>query len=299
MMNSAIVKQEITNPAENEMQVLQIIQAALEGIDMDALTSMTPGLEQSSRQDAINSLLATKKVAISQAPGGVLRLKVNTSEQIAGTEEEQVIYGLIEESKTRGIWIKELRDGSGLNQLQLKKTLKSLETKKLVKTIKAVGTTRKCYILFNMEPDMSLTGGTFYSDQQLDSELINTLISVCGSYASSRRKHAIDENPNNIQMQREASYIRPQEIAQFITEKRVLNVPLSLEDLERILEVAVLDGTIERRADGKIRACPPRSCISPLVSVPCSVCPVVEDCRPGYVISPQSCQYMKNWLAEL
>lgn len=229
----------------------------------------------------------------------MLRLKVNTSEQIAGTEEEQVIYSLIEESKTRGIWIKELREGSGLNQLQLRKTLKSLETKKLIKTIKAVGTTRKCYILFSIEPDMSLTGGTFYSDQQLDSELINTLISVCGSYAASRRKHAIDENPNNIQMQREASYIRPQEIAQFITEKRVLNVPLSLEDLERILEVAVLDGTIERRADGKIRACPPRSSISPLVSVPCAICPVVEDCRPGYVISPQSCDYMKNWLADL
>ncbi|EFO84683.1 hypothetical protein CRE_03668 [Caenorhabditis remanei] len=293
------VKEELISEVESEAQVMQIVQAALEGIDMDALTSMTPGLPQVARQNAINSLLGSKKLVIQQAPGGLLRLKVNTSQQIAGTEEEQVIYGLIEESKTRGIWIKELRDGSGLNQLQLRKTLKSLETKKLIKTIKAVGTTKKCYIVFDLEPDMSLTGGTFYSDQQLDSELINTLISVCGSYASSRRKHAIESNPNNIQMQRESSYIRPQEIAQFITEKRVLNVPLSLEDLERILEVAVLDGTIERRADGKIRACAPRSSISPLVSVPCAVCPVVEDCRPGYVISPQSCDYMKNWLAEL
>ncbi|CAI2322270.1 unnamed protein product [Caenorhabditis sp. 36 PRJEB53466] len=298
-MASVSIKQEIISQGESEMQVMQIVQAALEGIDMDALSSMTPGLTPVARQDAINSLLGSKKLAIEQAPGGVLRLKVNNSQQIVGSEEEQMIYGLIEESKTRGIWIKELRDGSGLNQLQLRKTLKSLETKKLIKTIKPVGTTKKCYILFDLEPAMELTGGTFYSDQQLDSELINTLITVCGTFASSRRKIAIDENPNSIQMQREASYIRPQEIAQFIIEKRVLNVPLSLEDLERILEVAVLDGTIERRADGKIRACPPRSSISPLVSVPCAVCPVVEDCRPGYVISPQSCDYMKNWLAEL
>ncbi|CAI5439295.1 unnamed protein product [Caenorhabditis angaria] len=90
--------------------------------------------------------------------------------------------------------------------------------------------------------------------------------------------------------------IRPQEIADFISEKRVLNVPLSVEDLEKILDVAVLDGTIERRADGKIRACPPRVSASPLVSVPCAVCPVVEDCRPGYSISPETCQYMKQWL---
>ncbi|CAP38924.1 Protein CBG22296 [Caenorhabditis briggsae] len=293
------IKEELICEQEAESQVLQIAEAAIDGIDMDGLKSMTPGLTEDARLKAVNALLNSKKVILEQMPGGVLRVKVNSSQQIAGTEEEQAIYTLIEESKNRGIWIKELREGTGLNQLQLRKTLKSLETKKLIKTIKAVGSTKKCYILFDLEPDMALTGGTFYSDQQLDSELINTLISVSGSYAASRRKLALEEYPNNIQMQRETSYIRPQEIAQFITEKRLLNVPLTIEDLERILEVAVLDGTIERRADGKIRACAPRSSISPLVSVPCAVCPVVEDCRPGYVISPQSCDYMKNWLAEL
>ncbi|CAO4360434.1 unnamed protein product [Caenorhabditis nigoni] len=40
---------------------------------------------------------------------------------------------------------------------------------------------------------MALTGGTLYSDEQLDSELINTLISVSGSYAASRRKLALEE----------------------------------------------------------------------------------------------------------
>ncbi|CAB3407409.1 unnamed protein product [Caenorhabditis bovis] len=287
---SAVVKQEVITGGDAEQTVLQVVEAAADGIDMDALTLLTSSLTQLERQNAINSLLGSKKLAISQAPGGVLRLKVNTNTQIAGTAEEQAIYSLIEESKTRGIWIRELRDGSGLNQLQLRKTLKTLETKKLIKTIKAVGTTKKCYMLFDLEPDMSLTGGTFYSDQQLDSELINTLISVCGSYANSRRKIAIESNPNDIQMQRESSYIRPQEIADFITEKRVLNVPLSVDDLQRILDVAVLDGTIERRSDGRIRACPPRNKTSPLVSVPCSVCPVVEDCRPGFSISPETCE---------
>ncbi|PIC55430.1 hypothetical protein B9Z55_000709 [Caenorhabditis nigoni] len=59
---------------------------------------------------------------------------------------------------------------------------------------------------------MALTGGTLYSDEQLDSKLINTLISVSGSYAASRRKLALEEFPNNIQMQRECSCIRTQEI---------------------------------------------------------------------------------------
>lgn len=84
----------------------------------------------------MNSLLASKRIIISQGPGG-LRLKLNDATQIAGSEEEQAvceegyynckrllpfqIYTLIEESKTKGIWIRELRDGSGLSQLQLRK----------------------------------------------------------------------------------------------------------------------------------------------------------------------------------
>lgn len=42
------------------------------------------------------------------------------------------------------------------NKLQV---LKNLESKKLIKTVKAVGTTKKCYMLYNLEPDTSLTGG--------------------------------------------------------------------------------------------------------------------------------------------
>ncbi|PIC55527.1 hypothetical protein B9Z55_000764 [Caenorhabditis nigoni] len=205
------IKEELICEQEAESQVLQIAEAAVEGIDMDGLTSMTPGLTQDARLKAVNALLNAKKVILEQTPEGVVRVKVNSSQQIAGTEEEQAIYTLIEESKNRGIWIKELRERTGRNQLQLRKALKSLETKKLVKTIKAVGSTKKCYILFDLEADKALTGGTFYSDQQLDSELINILISVSGSYAASRRKLVLEEFPNNIQMQRESSYIRPQE----------------------------------------------------------------------------------------
>ncbi|VDM77572.1 unnamed protein product [Strongylus vulgaris] len=247
-------------------------------------------------QNAINNLLVNKRLVISKTSGGALKLKVNTNTQLTGaTDEEQAIYTLIEDSKRKGIWIRELRDGSGLSQIQLRKVLKSLEQKKLIKNVKAVGTTKKCYMLYGLEPDTSLTGGTFYSDQQLDSELIHTLVNVCIGY-----------------VQKELSAVRPQEvflywvelqrltvilqIADFVLEKRVLNVTVTLEDIERILDVAVLDGAIERRPDGKVRSAWSTSRPSPLVTVPCSTCPVVDDCTSGHVISPQNCRYMSEWL---
>lgn len=299
MHPSIQIKTEVVDHVDGPVaMVLSIIEASgNDGIYMDALTLLTSTMSVVDREKAINTLLKAKKLSISQEPGG-LRVKVDTSTQISGSAEEQAIYALIEESSTKGIWIKELRDGTGLAQLQLRKVLKTLETKKMIKTIKGVGTSKKCYMLYNLEPDLSLTGGTFYSEQQLDSELINTLLSVSVSYIQSRKKHSVDTHRDDVQMQKEMSYIRPQEVADFIKEKRVLNVPLSLPDLMRILDVAILDGTLEKRADGKIRASPANTFQSALVSVPCSICPLVEDCRPGYVISPQTCEYMSDWLSK-
>ena len=72
------------------------------------------------------------------------------------------MFSLIEESGSKGIWIKDIRDRSGLSETQMKRVLKTLEKKKHVKAVKAVGTTRKCYMLFNIEAHESVSGGIFY-----------------------------------------------------------------------------------------------------------------------------------------
>ncbi|VDO85185.1 unnamed protein product [Heligmosomoides polygyrus] len=267
-------------------------------MDTDTITALTGAISALDRQSAINNLLVAKRLVIAKTSSGALKLKVNTNTQLAGvSEEEQAIFTLIEDSKRKGIWIRELRDGSGLSQIQLRKVLKSLEQKKLIKNVKAIGTTKKCYMLYDLEPDTSVTGGTFYSDQQLDSELIHTLVNVCIGYIHSRRKQAVDNHPDDLAMQKELSAVRPQEVADFISEKRVLNVTITVEDVERILDVAILDGAIERRPDGKVRATTSTTRPSPLVTVPCSTCPVVDDCSSGHVISPQTCRYMAEWLS--
>lgn len=89
------------------------------------------------------------------------------------------MYSIVEEAEKTGVWIRDIRDKSGLSDTQLRRVLKSLEQKKLIKSIKAVGTSKKCYILFDVDADDNLTGGTFYSNQQFDSQFVQTLIQVC------------------------------------------------------------------------------------------------------------------------
>ena len=39
--------------------------------------------------------------------------------------------------------------------------------------------TRKIYMLFNLEPSSTITGGPWYTDSELDTEFINLLASAC------------------------------------------------------------------------------------------------------------------------
>ena len=36
---------------------------------------------------------------------------------------------------------------------------------------------------------------------------------------------------------------------------------------------------------------------SAFTAVPCGVCPVFQECAPGGLVSPETCQYMQDWLS--
>lgn len=45
------------------------------------------------------------------------------------------------------------------------------------------------------------------------------------------------------------------------------------------------------------RAVPGGPFVSPFQFIPCHACPVSKNCREGNDISPQTCQYFKQWLS--
>ncbi|KAG1737459.1 RNA polymerase Rpc34 subunit-domain-containing protein, partial [Suillus paluster] len=59
--------------------------------------------------------------------------------------------------------------------------------KQLVKAIKAVRhPTRKIYMLAHLEPSVELTGGPWYTDNELDTEFIKLLSTACLHYIRDR-----------------------------------------------------------------------------------------------------------------
>ena len=91
-------------------------------------------------------------------------------------DTERIVYQLIKGAKNKGIWIKDIKSKSGLHTQLVNSNVKSLEKKILIKAVKSVKTpTRKVYMLYELEPSVELTGGAWYTDQELDVEFIDQL----------------------------------------------------------------------------------------------------------------------------
>lgn len=89
------------------------------------------------------------------------------------------MYSLIEDIGKAGITVRDMRLQSGLAEPIIRQVLKGFEQRKLVKSIKAVGMQKKSYILYNIEAGENITGGTFYSNQEFDSQFVQALIDFC------------------------------------------------------------------------------------------------------------------------
>jgi DNA-directed RNA polymerase III subunit RPC6 len=91
-------------------------------------------------------------------------------------ENDLMVLQYIERGGTQGVWVRNIKITTRLQQVQINKILRKLETRKLIKPVKSVAfKNRRMYMLFELEPDKALTGGPWYTDHQLDEDFVNKL----------------------------------------------------------------------------------------------------------------------------
>lgn len=84
-----------------------------------------------------------------------------------------MVYNQIENSGTNGTWTKTIKQRTNMHQTTVTKAMKTLESKKLVKPVKSIkNPAQKIYMLFHLSPNEDVTGGPWFSDGELDVELI-------------------------------------------------------------------------------------------------------------------------------
>jgi len=235
-----------------------------------------------------NQLLSQNLIDVLSGGKGkdlVLKLKdVDQAMKLKGlTAEDMLVYQAIQGGKNQGIWSRDIKRRTNLAQTAVTKILKNLETRNLVKPVKSVNDgKRKIYVLFDLEPAADITGGLWFQGQDMDVEFIQTLQQQCKRFISERGTATV------------------QEIQQFIQNSRIFNVPVAADQLSLILTTLCYDGVLEpalgyeeetwKIAGHKI----PED--TAFTSFPCGICPVIDDCTPGGVISPEKCVYFDKYL---
>jgi DNA-directed RNA polymerase III subunit RPC6 len=285
-----------------------------EGIPDGDLAAKISHIPVTDRAVAINRLLSQRKLQIFKDGESLVYKEVKQDEAVKFkglSSEDLLVYQIIQQSGNTGIWTKELKQKSNLPQTQIGKIFKSLEARKLIKAVKHVAQqNRKVYMLYELEPSREITGGAWYTEHEYDAEFIHVLREQCVKFILARGKVTLED------------------VCDFVKQTKLSHVDLGQEEVLQIVNTLVYDGKVD--AHEELERDPERDPDDPagdagdddddldymenvivvyrpaslpipessaFTAVPCGVCPVFQECAPGGLVSPETCQYMKDWLS--
>ncbi|KAI5963153.1 RPC34 [Candida pseudojiufengensis] len=184
-------------------------------------------------------------------------ISIGESEKIRNmNDDEAMIYSYIEASAREGIWTKTLKAKTNLHQHIVNKCLKNLETQGYIKSIKSVKhPTRKIYMLYHLQPSIDVTGGPWFTDSELDTEFINTLLHVIWLFIVKQTFPSSKQFPNLNPLQSsftKSSFIGVDldSILNYINTSDVTSVELELKDVNALCDVLKFDDKIEEVETG-------------------------------------------------
>nr|XP_023021012.1 probable DNA-directed RNA polymerase III subunit RPC6 [Leptinotarsa decemlineata] len=291
------------NQNEAESQLLDLAKSQAQGISDEDIKAHIPDIPITELVAIINKCLSKGTLELFKKNGKPYYKYKNPSKKSTpkGTDnEEKVVYKIIEEAGNIGIWIRAIRVASNLNAIQLNKVVKSLEMKKLIKAVKSVSESKKkVYMLYDLEPDRSVTGGSWYQGHDFESEFVDVLNQQCHRFLVEKWEEAKKFGGGPLLI-KNRSYATASDVHKFISELGISKVSLTVDDIESILYTVVLDNNAERivATNGSYLYKAVNRFISAtgLVQASCGICPLANRCADTGLVNPKACTYFTDWL---
>ncbi|TPX45421.1 hypothetical protein SeLEV6574_g03866 [Synchytrium endobioticum] len=226
------------------------------GVPQKDLDHMFPSMDSSAVMQALNQMSARRIVEFQQE-GQYLRFLARSDNEYRKTRdlspEEYVVYGIIKNKGNRGIWVRHIKEDSKLKEKVVLKCLDRLTNQMLIKSLTSVKhKTRKLYMLAEITPSVELTGGVFFTDQEFDSDMVESI--ALATYSHILRKTFHNGLPNERFGSRYEGYATAQTCLEFVKKSNLLKdgTELSIGDILRILSRLIYDDKIIKyRRDGK------------------------------------------------
>lgn len=175
------------------------------------------------------------------------------------TADEAIVYSHVEAAGREGIWTKTIKAKSNLHQHIVLRCLKSLESQSYIKSVKSVKhPTRKIYMLYHLTPSIDVTGGPWFTDSELDTDFIDSLLIVIWKFVAQRtypkcfkKKGLIPDGlmqysyPANMIMGMGSLLPSLSEVNDFLVNSGITTIELTLSDVKSLCDVLEFDEKIE------------------------------------------------------
>ncbi len=251
--------------------------------------------------------------------------------------DERLIYNHIKSTNSTGMWTRTIKIKTNLHQTVMIKCLKSLESKRIIKAIRSVKyPSRKIYMLAHLMPAEDVTGGPWFSDGELDVDLIDELSDVICTYVA-KNSWIEQRGPSAADLKRkrdsvlaaQAKGVRNEElrfrpklrggraavprppghndyptvssILEFLEAAQIAQIELTESDLANLLDMLVFDGRLEKMGHRGYRTVreldeDPSGSGNGLSQAPCGRCPVFSLCEENGPVNASNCEYFEEWL---
>lgn len=151
---------------------------------------------------------------------------------LLSNSEEHLIYTCIENAGTDGIWSASIKNKTGVIQMKVPKVLSSLASKGLIKFFKSPDRPNaKMCILKDLEPANVVARGPFYTDGELDEELVRIVGRMVLSYVA-KRSFIAEPVPTSPVASKKGKEKMTKEAAESLRDS-ILNEPASEEHRHR------------------------------------------------------------------
>ncbi|KAJ8602062.1 hypothetical protein CTAYLR_002788 [Chrysophaeum taylorii] len=274
-------------------EFIAIMKNSADGVSNDELKARFSSEEFKCLPPIINELLGANRMELFKVEGTdrltyKLRDEAEAERLSELTSEQLLVLQVVQKASNTGVWLRDIKNATNLQQQTLNKALKVLEARKLVKTVKSVQQkTKKLYMAYELEPTREVSGGPWYTDQEFDSGFVDAMQKFIIKFVGEMQPVGIEE------------------IADALGKIGISTVKLELDDVRYVVNSLVFDLKLEeveahqRKAATKsmlYKIAKPATELNSLTQMPCGTCPVRDRCTPNGLVSPTNCIYLDKWL---
>ncbi|OQS54504.1 POLR3F [Ecytonucleospora hepatopenaei] len=222
-------------------KILEFIAAHKDGVTENKIFETFPGLSTVDFVLITSDLLTSNLLEVTENQDGQKTYKAQTLQN----SYETLILNLLEDSSDNGVWLKDIKNKTNIPHAYLLKLLRKLEQECKIKSVKSLNTNKKTYVLFDIEPNKIVTGGVWFTNNDIDLDLVNNLMNVLHKFIKNKREEISKKNTDLFLPSIELLPTNT-DCHNFLIEKRILQVNITREEIDNLLNVLYYDGKIKK-----------------------------------------------------